>query len=451
MPQKTIQMELPFESRGEASRVERRAEASTATSGNDRSGTSELMELVVERQNLQVALKRVKQNKGSAGIDSMTVGELGDYLRENWRRIREQLLAGTYQPAAVKRTAIPKPGGGERELGIPTVLDRFIQQALLQVLQPRWDPTFSRHSHGFRPGRSAHGAVREAQAYVQQGKRWVVDVDLTKFFDRVNHDILMGKLAHRIADKRVLGLIRRYLNVGIMANGVVVERHEGTPQGGPLSPLLANVLLDEVDKELEKRGHAFVRYAGDCNVYVQSKRAGERVMAALQEQYGRLRLQVNEHKSAVARAWERKFLGFSFWVAAGRTIRCKVAKPALETMKDRVRQITRRTRGRSLAQVCVDLRGYLQGWKNYFKLAETRRIFAELDEWIRHRLRALQLKQWRRGTTIYRELTARGLSRDGAARVARNGRRWWKNSAKAIHIALPNKLFDQLGVPKLAT
>lgn len=450
MPQKTMQMELPFEGRGEASKVGRSAEAPPATTGNERSGTSDLMELVVNRQNLQAALKRVKQNKGSAGIDGMPVGDLADYLRENWPRIREQLLTGTYQPAPVKRTVIPKPGGGERELGIPTVLDRFIQQALLQVLQPRWDPTFSEHSHGFRPGRSAHGAVREAQRQVQQGRRWVVDVDLTKFFDRVNHDILMGKLAHRIADKRVLGLIRSYLNAGIMANGMVVERHEGTPQGGPLSPLLANVLLDEVDKELEKRGHAFVRYADDCNVYVQSKRAGERVMAALAKLYGRLRLQINEHKSAVARAWERKFLGFSFWVAAGRTVRRKVAKPALETMKDRVRQLTRRTRGRSLAQVCGELTGYLRGWKNYFKLAETPKIFAELDEWIRHRLRALQLKQWRRGTTIYRELTARGLSRDGAARVAGNGRRWWKNSAKAIHIALPNKLFDQLGVPRLA-
>jgi RNA-directed DNA polymerase len=450
MPQKTMQMELPFEGRGEASRVERSAEAPTATTGSERPGASGLMELVVERQNLQRALKRVKQNKGSAGIDSMTVGELSDHLREHWPRIREQLLAGTYQPSPVKRVAIPKSGGGERELGIPTVLDRFIQQALLQVLQPRWDPTFSEHSHGFRPGRSAHGAVREAQRYVQQGRRWVVDVDLSKFFDRVNHDILMGKLAHRTADKRVLGLIRQYLNAGIMANGVVVERHEGTPQGGPLSPLLANVMLDEVDKELEKRGHAFVRYADDCNVYVQSKRAGERVMAALQKLYGRLRLQINEQKSAVARAWDRKFLGFSFWVAAGRAVQCKVAKPALETMKERVRRIARRTAGGSLAQVCADLSGYLRGWKNYFQLAATPKVFAQLDEWIRHRLRALQLAQWRRGTTIFRELTARGMSRDAAAKVASNGRRWWKNSAMAIHIALPNKLFDQLGLVRLA-
>jgi len=450
MSQKSMQMELPFEGRGEASRVERSAEASTAANGPVRPGASELMELVVSRQNLMLALKRVKQNKGSAGIDGMTVGELADYLREHWPRLREHLLTGSYQPSAVRRVAIPKPGGGERELGIPTVLDRFIQQAVLQVLQPRLDPTFSEHSHGFRPGRSAHGAVREAQRHVQQGKRWVVDVDLEKFFDRVNHDILMGKLARRIADKRVLGLLRSYLNAGILANGVVMERHEGTPQGGPISPLLANVLLDEVDKELERRGHAFVRYADDCNVYVQSKRAGERVMAALHKLYGQLRLRINEHKSAVARASERKFLGFSFWVATGRTIRCRVAKPALQAMKERVRRITRRTVGRSLAQACVDLTVYLRGWKNYFRLAETPRIFAELDEWIRHRLRALQLKQWKRGTTIFRELTARGLSRDAAAKVAGNGRRWWKNSAKTIHIALPNTVFDKLGVPRLA-
>lgn len=451
MPQKTWQLELPFESRGEAPRVERSAEASTATSVSKRPGAGELMALVVERQNLQLALKRVKQNKGSAGIDGMTVGELADHLREHWPRLREQLLTGTYQSAPVRRVAIPKPGGGERELGIPTVLDRFIQQALLQVLQPRFDPTFSEHSHGFRPGRSAHGAVREAQRYVQQGKRWVVDVDLEKFFDRVNHDILMGKLALRISDKRVLGLIRHYLNAGIMANGVVVERHEGTPQGGPLSPLLANVLLDEVDKELEKRGHAFVRYADDCNVYVQSKRAGERVMAALHRQYDRLRLRINEHKSAVARASERKFLGFSFWAAQGRVIRCRVAKPALQAMKERVRHITRRTVGQSLARVCANLAVYLRGWKNYFRLADTPGVFAELDKWVRHRLRALQLKQWIRGTTIYRELTARGLPHVAAARVAGNGRRWWRSSAMTINIALPNKLFDQLGVPRLAT
>jgi group II intron reverse transcriptase/maturase len=409
------------------------------------------MALVVERQNLQLALKRVKQNKGSAGIDGMSVEELPEHLRRNWLSIREQLLAGAYQPAPVRRVAIPKPGGGERELGIPTVLDRFIQQAVLQVLQPRFDPTFSEHSHGFRPGRSAHGAVREAQRYVQQGRRWVVDVDLSKFFDRVNHDILMGKLALRIADKRVLGLIRRYLNAGVLANGIVMERYEGTPQGGPLSPLLANVLLDEVDKELERRGHTFVRYADDCNVYVQSKRAGERVMAALQKQYARLRLRINEQKSTVARVWGRKFLGFSFISGAKGLIRCRPAKPSLDAMKGRVRELTSRVAGKSLAQVCAQLSVYLRGWKNYFRIAETPSIFADIDGWIRHRLRALQLKQWRRGPVVYRELRKRGVPSDLANVAAANRRRWWRVSRlDALALALPNKSFDQLGLVRLA-
>jgi group II intron reverse transcriptase/maturase len=382
------------------------------------------LEEVLEHRNLQTALKRVRKNKGSPGIDGMTVGELTDHLRVHWPRIREELLAGWYQPQPVKRVTIPKGGGGMRQLGIPTVLDRFIQQALLQVLQPQFDPTFSEHSHGFRPGRSAHDAVREAQKYVQEGRRWVVDVDLESFFDRVNHDVLMGRLAKRVADKRVLGLIRRYVEAGIMACGVLVERHEGTPQGGPLSPLLANVLLDEVDKGLEKRGHAFVRYADDCNVYVRSKRAGERVMAYLRRQYAGLRLRVNETKSAVTRVWNRKFLGFTFWVGPGRAVRRKVAGKALMAMKDRVRQITGRNRGRSVAQVAVDLRAYLVGWKGYFQLADTPGIFRQLDEWIRHRLRMIHLKHWKRGRTIYRELRARGLSKRGAAKVAAQGRRW---------------------------
>jgi len=405
---------------------------------------------VVSRPNLQAALKRVRENKGSPGIDGMTVEELPDFLRENWPRLREQLLGGSYQPQPVKRQLIPKAGGGMRELGIPTVLDRFIQQALLQVLQPRFDPTFSEHSHGFRPGRRAHDAVREAQGHVQAGRRWVVDVDLERFFDRVNHDVLMGKLAKRIEDKRVLGLVRRYLDAGVMLHGVAVERHEGTPQGGPLSPLLANVLLDEVDKELERRGHAFVRYADDCNVYVRSRRAGERVMGLLRRLYARLRLRINESKSAVAPASQRQFLGFAFWYGPGSVVKRRLAPKALGRMKDRVRFITKRTRGRSLKQVCEDLKGYLQGWKQYFQLVETPKVLAHLDEWIRHRLRALQLKQWRRGRTIFRELLRRGMSRRAAAKVAVNGRRWWKNSAMAIHIALPNSLFDELGLPRLA-
>jgi group II intron reverse transcriptase/maturase len=330
------------------------------------------------------------------------------------------------------------------------VLDRFIQQALLQVLQPMFDPGFSKHSHGFRPGRRAHDAIVEAQRYIEDGKKWVVDVDLEQFFDRVNHDVLMGRLDTRIGDRRVLGLIRRYLNAGILANGVAVERYEGTPQGGPLSPLLANVLLDEVDKELEKRGHAFVRYADDCNVYVRSKRAGERVMGLLRQLYERLRLRVNESKSAVDLAWNRKLLGYSFWVARGRVVKRRVARKALAAMKERVRIITRRTRGRSIGLVVQELRSYLVGWKAYFRLADTARIFSDLDEWIRHRLRAIHLKHWKRGRTIYRELRNRGLSDVGARRVAANGRRWWRNSGLLINVAFPIRYFDELGVPRLA-
>ena len=305
-----------------------------------------------------------------------------------------------------------------------------------------------------RATRSSAGSEKSAEVVVagaEEGRRYVVDVDLEKFFDRVNHDVLMGRLEQRIADRRVLGLIRRYLDVGVLANGVVIERYEGTPQGGPLSPLLANVLLDEVDKELEKRGHAFVRYADDLNVYVRSKAAGERVMAAVRRLFTRLRLIVNEAKSAVAPATQRKVLGFSFWVAVGRAIKRRVAPQALARMKDRVREVTRRSAGRSLAAVCKELRVYLAGWKAYFRIAETPKVFAAVDQWIRHRLRALQLKRWKRGTTIYRELIARGLSHLDARRVAANARRWWRNSAMAIHLALPNALFDKLGVPRLAT
>lgn len=451
MPQMTRQLELPFMGRGEAPRDGRSAEAPTAARGSGRPGNdgAGLMEQVLSRPNLKAALKRVRRNKGSPGTDGMTTEELLPYLRGHWRRIREELFAGTYQPLPVKRQEIPKRGGGMRLLGIPTVLDRFIQQALLQVLQPGFDATFSEHSYGFRPKRSAHDAVRAAKRYVQDGRRYVVDVDLEKFFDRVNHDVLMGRLVKRITDARVLGLIRRYLDTGVMVNGVVMEREEGTPQGGPLSPLLANVLLDDVDKELEKRGHSFVRYADDCNVYVRSRRAGERTMALLRQLFARLRLRINDTKSAVDLARNRKILGYSFWMAAGRTVKLRVAPQALDALKERVRHITRRTRGQSLSRVVADLQDYLPGWSNYFRLAETPKIFATTDEWIRHRLRALHLKQWKRGRTAFRQLRALGASVDVAAQIAANSRRWWHNAHLYLHRVLTIRYFDALGVPRL--
>jgi group II intron reverse transcriptase/maturase len=444
------QLELPYGEAGEARELDGSGGVLRATRGDERSGTGCLMEEVVERANLKAALKRVRQNKGGPGIDAMTVGELPDHLKREWGRIREELLTGTYQPRPVKRQTIPKAGGGERELGIPTVLDRFIQQALLQVLQPRFDPDFSDHSYGFRPKRRAHQAIERAQSYVQGGRRVVVDVDLAKFFDRANHDIVMERVSRKIADKRVLRLIRRYLEAGVMVSGAVVERHEGTPQGGPLSPLLANVLLDEVDKELERRGHAFVRYADDLNVYVRTKAAGERVYEGLKKLFGKLRLEVNEAKSAVDLATRRDFLGYGFYVAKGGLIKRRVARKALVAMKERVRGITSRSRGRSLSTVVAELKAYLVGWKEYFKLAETPHAFDDLDKWIRHRLRCLQLRQWKRGTTVYRELTARGTSRSVAAQVARYTQRWWHNSAKLLNSAMPNRYFDGLGVPRLA-
>lgn len=450
MPQKSRQLELPFEEWGEAPLRGRSVEATTAAKGSGHLGSADLMEKVVSRPNLLSALKRVRKNKGSPGIDGMTVGVLPAFLIAHWARIREELLTGTYRPAAIRRVEIPKSGGGVRELGIPTVLDRFIQQALLQVLQPEFDPSFSTHSYGFRPGRNAHAAVKAARAYVQTGRRYVVDMDLEKFFDRVNHDVLMSRLAHRIGDRRVLGLIRRYLGAGVMVQGVLMDRYEGTPQGGPLSPLLANVLLDEVDKELERRGHAFVRYADDCNVYVRSRRAGERVMELLRRLVTRLRLRVNETKSAVDLARNRKILGYTFWYTQGGTVtRLAVAGKALETMKERVRQITRRTRGRSVEQIVADLRDYLPGWKAYFSLSEAQGVFGELDQWIRHRLRAIHLKQWKRGPTVFREMRRRGASVRLAATVAASTKSWWNNSAKSLHVVLPIQYFDQLGVPRL--
>ncbi len=402
------------------------------------------------RENLKQAFKRVRANKGAAGADGLDIDQTARHLVTTWPVIREQLLKGTYRPSPVRRVTIPKPDGGERELGIPTVTDRLIQQALLQVLQPVLDPTFSEHSYGFRPGRRAHDAVIAAQSYVQSGRRVVVDVDLEKFFDRVNHDILIDRLQRRIDDAGVIRLIRAYLNSGIMDGGVVQRRDQGTPQGGPLSPLLANVLLDEVDKELEQRGHCFARYADDANVYVRSRRAGERVMALLRRLYGRLRLKVNETKSAVASVFGRKFLGYSLWVAPGGVVKRKVAAKPLLTFKHRVRELTRRSGGHSIKAVVEQLRSYVQGWKAYFRLAQTPKVWRELDKWMRHRLRAIQLKHWRRGTTIYRELQALGARVEVARQVAANSRRWWRNSDGAIKRVLTITYFDRLGVPRLS-
>jgi RNA-directed DNA polymerase len=398
---------------------------------------------------MQHAWKRVRANKGAAGIDGLSIDETAERLRAEWPAIRDQLLHGTYRPQPVRRVTIPKPDGGQRELGIPTGTDRLIQQAMLQVLQPLLDPTFSRYSYGFRPGRSAQDAVLVAQSYVQQGRRIVVDVDLEKFFDRVNHDILIDRLRNRIADAGVIRLVRAYLTSGVMTNGVVVDRDEGTPQGGPLSPLLANVLLDEVDKELERRGHCFVRYADDANVYVRSRRAGERVMRLLRRLYARLRLTVNETKSTVASVFRRKFLGYSFWVAPGGKIKRRVADKALATFKQRVRELTRRSCGHSLNEVVKQMRVYVLGWKAYFRLADTPGVWSDLDKWIRHRIRAIQLKQWTRGTTTYRELRKRGASSDVAAQVAANTRRWWRNSGLLLHTVLNLRWADQLGIPRL--
>jgi RNA-directed DNA polymerase len=435
--------------RGEAARVPASDEACCPRHESGSTGSA-LLEAALTRENLKQAFKRVRSNKGAAGVDGLDIDQTARHLATAWPAIREQLRKGTYRPSPVRRVTIPKPDGGERELGIPTVTDRLIQQALLQVLQPILDPTFSEHSYGFRPGRRAHDAVLAAQSYVQSGRRVVVDVDLEKFFDRVNHDILIDRLQKRIGDAGVIGLIRAYLNSGIMDGGVVQQRHQGTPQGGPLSPLLANVLLDEVDRELERRGHGFARYADDANVYVRSRRAGERVMALLRRLYGRLRLKVNETKSAVASVFGRKFLGYSLWVAPGGVVKRKVAVKALLTFKQRIRELTRRCGGRSMNEVVERLRPYVLGWKAYFGMAQTPKIWRELDEWLRHRLRAIQLKHWRRGLTIYRELRALGATTAVAQQVAANSRRWWCNSGKLLNSVLTIAYFDRLGVPRLS-
>lgn len=409
-----------------------------------------LLEQAFARENMQRAWKRVKANKGSAGVDGLDIAQTAEHLVRVWPMLKQQLLAGTYRPQSVRRVGIPKGDGSERELGIPTVSDRLIQQALLQVLQPLLDPTFSQHSYGFRPGRRATDAVLAAQRYVQQGRHVVVDVDLSKFFDRVNHDILIDRLSKRVNDPGIIRLVRAYLNAGIMDGGVVIKRREGTPQGGPLSPLLANVLLDEVDKTLEGRGYCFARYADDCNVYVCSLKAGERVMRLLRQSYRKLRLRINESKSAVTGVFSRKFLGYALWQTQDGEVRRAVSAKGLAAFKLRIRQLTRRTGGRSMTQVVEKLRSYLLGWKGYFKLAQTPRIWRELDKWIRRRLRMLQLKHWRRGKTMYRELVRLGASVCVAQSVAALSRRWWHNSRSAIHKVLTIAHFDNLGVPRLS-
>jgi RNA-directed DNA polymerase len=408
------------------------------------------MEAVVERENLKTALAQVRRNKGAAGIDGMTVDDLPAYLKEHWPPIRAQLLEGICKPQPVRRVEIPKASGGTRPLGIPTVLDRLIQQAMMQVLQADWDGTFSEASFGLRPGRSAHQAVERAQGYIASGHTPVVDIDLEKFFDRVNHDILMGLMAKRVADKRILRLTRAFLTAGVLEGGLVSPTEEGTPQGGPLSPLLSNLMLDVLDKELDKRGHRFVRYADDCNIYVRSQKAGERVMAGIEKFLAkRLKLKVNKAKSAVAKPSVRKFLGFSF--TGGQDPRRRIAPQAIARFKCRVRELTRRTGGRSLAQVIKELSIYLNGWRGYFGFCQTPSVLRTLDEWTRRRLRAIAWKQWKRGNTRFAELRRRGVGRDLAAQTAGSPHGPWRlANSPALTIAWPNRLLSSLGLASVA-
>lgn len=427
------------------------ASRDTATRDNSEPEAEQLLEAVVERKNMWLALKQVARNSGAAGVDNMTVAQLRSYLHEHWQQIKEELLVGSYQPQPVLKVEIPKPGGkGMRMMGIPTVLDRLLQQALHQVISPLFESSFSESSYGFRPQRSAQQAVLKARQYVREGRRWVVDLDLEKFFDRVNHDILMSRLARRIKDKRVLRLIRRYLQAGMMSNGLTTVRREGTPQGGPLSPLLSNILLDELDKELERRGHKFCRYADDCNVYVRSGSAGERVLRSLTTFLERrLRLKVNAEKSAGARPWERKFLGYSF--TSQREARLKVAPGSVQRLKEKLRAIFRRGRGRNLSRLIEEeLTPLLRGWLNYFRLAEVKGIFEELDSWIRRKLRNLIWRKWKRPFTRVKKLMQRGLTKPQALKSAANGRGpWWNAGAAHMHAAFPKSYFARCGLLSL--
>jgi len=412
-------------------------------------GNQRVMEEVCERENRREALKRVRANKGSPGIDGMTVDELPEYLEQHWPAIRAQLLSGTYEPKPVKRVEIPKPDGGVRKLGIPTVLDRFVQQAVQQVLQQQWDPTFSEHSYGFRPGRSTKQAVAQAQRYIAEGYGWCVDFDLEKFFDRVNHDKLMGQVAKRVEDRRLRKLIRAFLNAGVMEDGLVSPSVEGTPQGGPLSPLLSNLVLDELDRELERRGHRFVRYADDSNIYVRSERAGQRVMGSVKRFITeKLKLKVNESKSAVAKPQERKFLGFSF--TSGKELKRKIAPKAIDRFKERVREITHKSRGRSMEKVMEELAQYVRGWRGYFGFCETPSVLRRLDGWIRRRVRCAFWRQWKTGRKRFAELVRRGVSREVAANTAGSRRGPWRVSqSAALDRALSNTYLSSLGLPSL--
>jgi RNA-directed DNA polymerase len=447
------QLPLAFteEGRSEAPRALREGtESFTAKCETESPARAEqLMEEVCERENCQQALRRVKANKGSPGIDGMRVEELPGYLKQHWPALRDQLLSGTYQAQPVRRVEIEKPDGGMRKLGIPTVLDRFIQQAVMQVLQPRWDPTFSEHSHGFRPKRSAHQAVAQAQQYIAAGNGWVVDLDLEKFFDRVNHDRLMVAIARRVSDKRMLKLIRAFLESGVMENGLVSPVEEGTPQGGPLSPLLSNLVLDELDRELERRHHRFARYADDCNIYVRSERAGKRVMQSVTGFIRRrLKLQVNEAKSAVARPRDRKFLGFSF--TSGTKPKRRIAPKALHRCKRKIRELTRRTRGISLEQMTKELATFLRGWKGYFGFCDTPSVLRDLDQWLRRRLRATIWKQWKRGKVRFAKLRQRNIGTDLAAQTAGSPHGPWRLAhSPALQCAFPIAYFDSLGIPRL--
>jgi len=449
-----IQLELAFmaEGRGEAPMA---ADKGTEVPKAKRSPEDPalpvlLMEEICQRESLRRALQRVRQNKGVPGIDGMTVKKLSGYLKKHWPEIREQLLAGTYRPQPVKRVEILKPSGGIRKLGIPTALDRFIQQAIMQVLQKYWDKTFSEHSYGFRPGRSAHQAINRSQQYVDEGYRWVVDIDLEKFFDRVNHDKLMGKLAKRIPDKRLLKIIRAFLNAGVMENGLVSATTEGTPQGGPLSPLLSNIVLDELDRELERRGHCFVRYADDCNIYVRSERAGKRVMENISKFITRkLKLKVNQSKSKVDRPWRCKFLGFRLIV--GKETKRGIAPRSLFRFKRRVRELTCYRRGVSIEQMIAKLNRYLIGWRGYFGYCQTPSVLVRLDSWIRRRLRCVYWRRWKRGKRRFAELRRLGIGKDLAAKTAGSVHGPWRISrSPALSYVFPNAHFTSLGLSLLA-